>query len=69
MEELQKNIQDLYDYKLSVKSDMSIYIKVVDNTSPLNVVDENVDCINEDTFKFTEDERKHFFHETQGGVA
>ena len=68
MNELQRNIQDLFDYKSSIKSDLSIYIKVVDNTSPLNTVGQNSDSVNEDTFKFTKDERKYFF-DTYSGMC
>ena len=57
--ELQKNMQDLYDYKSSIGSDLSIYIKVVDNTTPLN--NDKQDSKLSEAFLFNDDERKYFF--------
>ena len=59
MNELQENIQDLYDYKSSVGSDLSIYIKIVDNTAPLNIDEKSSESF--ETFQFNDKERKYFY--------
>jgi|TARA_Y100000310_G_scaffold142621_1_gene142132 MoaA/NifB/PqqE/SkfB family radical SAM enzyme len=61
MNKLIANIQDLFDYKNSVKGDLIIYIKIVDQVSTLNKEDDR-------TFTFTQDERDYFFN-TYGPIS
>ena len=55
MDKLFDNIKNLYDYKNLVKSNLIIYIKIVDQASALNKKDDRI-------FTFTKKERDYFFN-------
>jgi len=61
MEKFKENIEDLYNYKNSVNSDLIVYIKIVDNASPLNQEDDR-------SFTFSKEERDYFFS-TYGPIS
>ena len=61
MNEFIAKIKDLYEYKNSVKSELIVYIKIVDKASSLNPDDDKI-------FSFSQEERNYFFN-TYGPIS